>query len=736
MIVRIVCVAMLLLLGISDSGLSQVASLKPKLGCVPFLATSLQAMAFTENISSTLLDSIDKTGHFEVVERKKVEHYIEIEGQRLDNLTHDGIVRVGLKAGLDYFVHGNVSMTEAGASLEVYLVAVRSKKLLMKETFRISESDFTRQIQGIANEIVVKATQALQQSTIVAEVAPVIVPQPKNVGSSGTPSSIRLTWQIGDLDQIAGFNIYRSVHPDGAFSLHGTATEPLFIDDRLKLNEVFYYRVSAVGKNGASSDLTAPVRGATVIAPPAPIFLNIQPDIKGARLTWRARPSTNSDSGTMPSGFKVYRKSDSDANLAMVVQLPLETLEYYDNGLKDGIKYIYTITACNREGAESELSARLSVIPLSAPKQPKPLEGRIRQIPLNWDVYVGESADGYVLYRSVTRDGTYSIIAKLEGLSKTSFLDTKLADNTVYWYRLSAYKKNGLETDPSEPVSARTRDVPPKPLQLVATSGQARKVTLQWQNAGTAEDEVTQVFVYRAMNAPEMRFEKIDEVPAGSTSYVDDKKTLLDKTTYAYRISFINSGGATSLQSDSVLASTKAPPEVPNQFSAKSGLVKKVSLVWQKNRETDIKEYRIARRQSGEAEFREIGATADSTFDDTGLPDGAEVSYKIRVVDGDGLTSAYSDVVTAQTKLLPARVAGLRIADRSSRLLDWQASKEKDVLGYVIYKKGFLGAVQKVATVTLNSWKPADTTERAEYHVTALDSSGLESPPSESVSFE
>lgn len=736
MIFRVLCAAILLLIGFSGTASAQVAAFKPRLGCVPFMATSLQAMAFTENISSSLLDSIDKTGHFEVMERKKVEHYIEIEGQRLDNLDHDGIVRVGLKAGLDYFVHGSVSMTESGAtSLDVNLIAVRSKKTLLKQSFQISESNFTRQLQGIAAEIVVRVKQALQQPTVVKEIVLQTIPQPQRVSASGTPSSIRLTWHVPAMNQIAGFNVYRSVNAAGPFSLHGTATEPLFVDDRLKLNEVFYYRISAVSTSGAGSELTAPVRGATVIAPAAPIFLNIQPDIKGARLSWRARPGTNSGSGTIPTGFKIYRSSDSDTSLTMVAQLPAETQAYYDGGLKDGIKYVYSLTACNQEGAESELSSRLSVIPLSGPKSLKPTSGLIRQVSLNWDVYTAESALGYALYRSSAPDGAYVQIARLDGLSRTSFVDKNLADNTVYWYRLSAYKKDGTETDSSEAVSAKTRDLPPRPVNLAAIGGQPRKVTLTWQNQGAPEDEISRLIIYRAL-AADRKYEKIDEVPAGSTVYLDDKKPLLDKIGYLYHISSLNSGGAESLPSESVSAVTKAPPEAPAQLAAKSGLVKKVSLAWQKNREADIREYRVARKLVGGAQFREIGSAVDSAFEDLNLPDGAEAAYAVRALDADGLISGYSDVISARTKPLPGRVAGLRIADRAGRLLEWQAGTEKDVLGYVIYKKGFLGAAQKVATVTVTSWKPDESREKTEYYVTALDASGLESLPSESVSFE
>ncbi len=736
MAVRILYAAMLLLLGIAGTASAQVANFKPRLGCIPFMATSLQAMAFTENISSSLLDSIDKTGHFEVVERKKVEHFIEIEGQRLDNLNHDGIVRVGLKAGIDYAVHGSVSMTDSGASLEVNLIAVRSKKTLMKGTFRISESDFTRQLQSIAATIVERVKQSVQESLATPEVVQVVVPQPRNISVSGTSTSIRLTWQMSDMEQIAGFNIYRSVHPDGPFSLHGTTTEPMFVDDRLKLNEVFYYRISAVNRSGIGCELTAAVRGATVIAPPAPIFLNVQPDIKGARLSWRPRPGAGSVSSTVPAAFKIYRKNESDNTLVMVVQLPVESIEYYDGDLKDGIKYIYTITACNSEGAESEMSARLSVVPLHPPKQVRPLSNLIRQIPISWDAYGGESAEGYVLYRSESRDGSYARIAKLDLPATISYTDKKLADNTSYWYRLSAYKKGGIETDPSDPVSAKTRDVPPKPAALTAESGQPRKVTLRWQNVGVAEDEITQVLIFRSLTSADMKFEKIGEVRADMTSFVDDIRPLLDKTSYSYRISSQNSGGALSPMTDSAVATTKSPPEAPAGLAVKSGLVKKATVSWQRNRENDIKEYHVARKQAGDPEYREIGITADTVFEDLELADGAEVSYKVRAFDRDGLVSGYSDAVSARTKPLPARVAGFRIADQASRSLEWQANREVDVLGYVIYKKGFLGVAQKQTTVSATSWKPAETREKAEYYVTALDAAGLESPPSESVSFE
>jgi hypothetical protein len=47
-------------------------------------------------------------------------------------------------------------------------------------------------------------------------------------------------------------------------------------------------------------------------------------------------------------------------------------------------------------------------------------------------------ADGYVLYRSTSKNGTYTRVATTR---KTSYTDTKLDANTTYYYRVRAYKK-------------------------------------------------------------------------------------------------------------------------------------------------------------------------------------------------------------------------------------------------------------------------------------------------------
>lgn len=737
MLKRLICYIIVMTSLMVGTAYAGDTNFRPKLGCIPFLATSLQAMAFTENISSSLLNSIDRSGYFEIVERKKIEQFLELEGLRLDNLNPDSIVRIGAKAGLDYVVHGNVSMTESGAALDVTLLHVRSRKPVMTESFRMSESDFSRRLLEVADTILDRVRNA--GAPVVAatlDVAAVAVPQPKNVSASGTSNSIRLEWQCDDLKQVAGFNIYRCPTRDGQYSQYATTTEPFFTDENLKLNEVFYYRIMAVGQSGALSEMTAPVRGGTAIAPPAPIFMNAEADIKGAILSWRPRPGAGGDPRTVPQGYRLYRRLGDAGAFSPVTRLPADAVTYADNGLSDGKKYVYTITAHNSEGAESEYSAKLSVTPLPPPNPVRAGSGRIRQIALSWDQYPNEKAEGYVVHRSDSKDGRYTVIARLEGLARTGHVDAALADNTTYWYRLSAFKKGGGETDPSEPVSAVTRDVPPPPRDLTATSGEPRRVKLHWQLAGTAEDEIKRVIIYRTMDEKSGTMEKLDEVSGGRSEFVDETPPLLDKTAYYYRVCSQNSGGAVSPQSAGASAITKAPPISPAGLSAASGEVKKITLRWNKNPETDIKQYLLLRKRSDEAEFREIKELAETLYEDAGLPDGGEFAYKIRAVDRDGLISPFSDVVTARTKPLPARVAGFKAADMASRVVAWQPSQEKGVSSYNIYKKGFLGSSQRLATVKETRWKLEEAKGKVEVYVTAVDDSGLESEPSETVAFE
>jgi fibronectin type 3 domain-containing protein len=435
-------------------------------------------------------------------------------------------------------------------------------------------------------------------------------------------------------------------------------------------------------------------------------------------------------------GYRVYRRQGDEGAFALAARLPLDALSYSDTGLSEGVKYVYTVTSHNRDGTESEYSSKLSVMPLPVPNAVRASAGKIRHVPLLWDRYSSELAEGYVLYRSDKKDGPYAEVARLDGLAATNYSDRGLADNATYWYRLSAFKKGGMETGPSEPVSTVTRDIPPAPVNLTASGGQPRMVTLKWQLAGMLADEIKSVIIYRMMDEKGASLEKLGEVSVSQNEFVDEKPPLKDQTTYYYRLAARNSGGAMSLQTAIVSATTKQPPEVPVNMAGTSGEVKKTTLTWDKNREADIKEYQLFLKRPEDTDFRQIKTLSENRYQESDLKDGTDYTYKIKAADKDGLVSGFSNTVVVKTKPLPAKVAGVNAVDTINRTLAWQPNPEKDVRNYNIYKKGFLGVQQKVATVQGTQWKVDETKGNIELYVTALDDSGLESEPSDTFVFK
>jgi titin len=274
------------------------------------------------------------------------------------------------------------------------------------------------------------------------------------------------------------------------------------------------------------------------------------------------------------------------------------------------------------------------------------------------------------------------------------------------------------------------------PGNLSATSFQPRKVTLKWHNTVIPEEEIVAVIIYRSIDEKGVELEKIGEVDAAQTEFVDEKQALQDKTTYYYRIAAKNSGGAISRQSVVVAATTKFPPATPANVTGTSGGVKMTELSWDKNSETDINEYQVFIKTPTDAHFKQIAALAENHYQNNELKDGSVYIFKIKAVDKDGLASDVSLPAVIKTKPLPAKVAEFSVIDPDNRIVAWKPNLEKDIRNYNIYKKGFLGIKQKIDSVQGTRWQAKEAKGAIELFVTAFDDSGLESEPSETIEFK
>jgi hypothetical protein len=114
-----------------------------------------------------------------------------------------------------------------------------------------------------------------------------------------------------------------------------------------------------------------------------------------------------------------------------------------------------------------------------------------------------------------------------------------------------------------------------------------------------------------------------------------------------------------------------------------------VTLKWEASINPSVIGYTILRRAEGEATFQQIGPRVFDgiTFDDTGITDGVEYTYKIRPVDFNEQPLPFeSQEVRARPASIPNPPEGLTAALASTQIvLNWQKSSGR-IGGYIVYR--------------------------------------------------
>lgn len=709
------------------------SDIKPRIAFLPFVPESIEATSLMDTIPTLLTMAVSKTGYFEIVEKKKVERGLELEGYRVSSVKMDELFKVCSKLGFDFSVIGSVQKQGGVITAIIKVVDIRAQKICLEDTIVTPEGGLNDRINNLSTIISQRARECFSTGVGKIETVERTIEPPPDLRVAGGGRKIKITWSYRDPQNIIGFKVFRAKNEDGAYMVIGTVSGTTFTDETPPLNEPLFYRVKTISKNGIESAFSKTVEASAVAGPPAPIFLNIELDIKTAYLKWRAHP------GSRAASFRVYRKDISEKEFKEITSLPSESTAYTDKGLKDDATYQYALTSIESRENESDYSRILEAKTPKAPEGLKAESGKIRRVPLSWNRHPSNSVEGYRIYRAVEKNADYKPIGRTKERTVTNYTDPEgLLDLAIYWYKVAAYNKEGLETDLSEGVSATTRGKPPVPRGLTAKDRELRKVSLRWEPVKSEADEIRGYYIFRSLEEKGSYGNIGKTTGADKGSFTDNDPPLNDHTTYYYKIASYNSVGVNSDLSEHVSSTTKKPPEIPKGLKATSREVKQVTLIWEANLEKDIKHYTIFRADSDSKDYKETTSVKGKiSYINTGLKDGMKYAYTIQAVDEDGLASAKSGPVTASTKPLPTKPTGLRASEKDGQTVSqWNVNPERDIKQYIVYKKGFLGISQKMATVQNNSWTITERKEKLELFVTAVDESELESEASDIILIE
>jgi fibronectin type 3 domain-containing protein len=362
----------------------------------------------------------------------------------------------------------------------------------------------------------------------------------------------------------------------------------------------------------------------------------------------------------------------------------------------------------------------------------------------------------YAVYRSDQLLGTYEKVnyygilpVTINSGERTSrditeeFSDKYLENGKTYYYYIRAVNAFGIEGPASATIEVIPGDdrVPPSPFGLSAQPfGTGLK--LSWESRDTALTGF-EVFKSRDRKGEYRRIYPLSEILLQPDTFMIDLD-VQTSASYYYFVSSVGPGGIRSRPSDTipVYIEDKIPPGKPGPVIA---LAEKgrIILKWPARNEEDILGYEIER--ASDDLFRSRFLLTNDIFTDTVFIDTIPANsqtiygYVVYAVDRSYNRSAASDMVKARMPDTgPPAIPILTGLDRSGNLvrLTWTGSTEEDLAGFRIYRGVSSANDMKSRDISfIDSY--TDTLESSgmyHYAVSALDSSGNESPLSGSLS--
>ena len=209
-----------------------------------------------------------------------------------------------------------------------------------------------------------------------------------------------------------------------------------------------FYRLNMTANQGGAADgiqlgdvALMAVDASSV--PTAPKIFFAQGDNTQVWLSWTA-----SDRATSYSVKRTNRSGGPYATIATGVTNPGD---YADTGRANGTTYYYVVSAVNPAG-ESPNSPEVSATPVDQPLPPiiQSAVGGNARIVLNW-LPLWPHATSYKVKRAARSGGPYATIAT--GVAGLSYTNTGLANDTNFYYVVSAYNASSGESSNSREIT-------------------------------------------------------------------------------------------------------------------------------------------------------------------------------------------------------------------------------------------------------------------------------------------
>jgi len=302
---------------------------------------------------------------------------------------------------------------------------------------------------------------------------------------------------------------------------------------------------------------------------------------------------------------------------------------------------------------------------------------------LSWVIDENSSVFYTNVYRWKSKDGLFEFVTSVE---ETQFQDDAQGE---LFYRLDLVLENGSEVKGKKIVSAKASsnvvDNSLLPPIVLGTENLLHGVKINLVPQLNNKAVIGYNFYQKVNDNQWKKVHSIDKTNQLSYSQVLNKNFIANAS-YQIYVSAYSAIGE-SKPSD-IITLTTHPALL---LTAKEGkALRKAELSWTQAKSGEG--YKLYRKEVEESRWKLVEEISDLTrlsfIDTEGLKDGKNYQYSITAFD-DFTETVKSNEALVQTKSLPAPPQNLQLESNlvKSIKLTWQASDDKDVSGYVIYRK-------------------------------------------------
>ena len=357
--------------------------------------------------------------------------------------------------------------------------------------------------------------------------------------------------------------------------------------------------------------------------------------------------------------------------------------------------------------------------------------------------YIIEKSEDNIHYQTLNNIPTITTsVDKTKSLKWMMKSDSLSENEKLFYYRISGNTPFGIVGPPSNIISGFGTPEMDLSIGIIDAFVIEDEIHLMWETVGVSSKRIVKHLIHRSASSEE--YILIDSVTGEQNQYIDRNPLASNY----YKIVGANKLGQLVWSLPYfVQAEDSIPPVVPLGLTGICDLNGRIELRWLKNREEDVKGYRVFRSRVHGAEYIQVTVepASDTIYYDTvDLHTlSKKMYYRILAVDNRGNRSSLSaKTLVKLTDIIPPvppRITGYQL-DKATVKISWKKSSSQDVVKIRLFKEN-VDSITMVKEIPfsdgLTSYSDSTFSNGlVSYFLTAVDSSGNESVKSNVIQLD